>query len=652
MKASTTIVLLLTSFFCSCPKTDAQTVSGIINSYFQVTAINTTANSVTVDNSSGLTPGELVLIIQSKGASIASTNDANFGNISAINDAGNYEFATICTITGNEVVFQATLLNSYNPTEPVQLVSVPSYGSVVVSGPVTATPWDPTTGKGGVVVLAATDSIYLNANIDVSGQGFQGGPLVNYAIPPYNCSWAVTVNQYYLSLPASGFNTGGEKGEGVADYIVNEEYGKGKQANGGGGGNSNNTGGAGGGNYGAGGAGGQRAGETTFDCHGGNPGIGGLSLAPYGYSSAVNRIFFGGGGGGGQENNGAGEPGGNGGGIIILSAPVIVGGGGQLLAPGIAPLNPINTDPAQAEGDGGGGGGAGGTVILNAGTVTGAVIVNAQGANGTNSSNFVNDCTGPGGGGGGGVIWTAGASIPAAVSASVNGGANGVVSAGNSKAACRGLANGATAGNNGITQTGYLLPQSTVNICVPLAASPLKYFSGSPVGQGVLLSWGLYSQAAAGSILFFTVERSVDQTHFTDLATIAGSADSPAYRYQDTAGISGTKYYRLVWVNKQGARFYSQILVFSGVFNPSIEAIRLQPNPVSDQLSVSLFSTRKETAALRLYAAQGQLIAVYPVALQIGITSTVLPVSGLPAATYFLMMETQERHEIKSFIKK
>lgn len=664
MKAGTNIIFqLVCACVCSYLPTQAQTASGIVNSYYAVTSVNTTANSVTVDNASGLSSGQRVLIIQAKGAAINGANASTFGDITAIDDAGNYEFNTICTITGNEVVLKATLLNPYDPTGSVQMVAIPSYGSVIVSGTISASPWDPATGKGGVVVIEAADTIFLNADIDVSGQGFLGGSLVNYPVPPNNCSWLVTVNNYYLPLTTTGYYTGGEKGEGIAGYILNEESGMGKLANGGGGGNNTNTGGAGGGNYGAGGAGGQRAGESVFQCQGAYPGIGGASLSAYGYTPAINRIFFGGGGGAGHENNAVGLPGGNGGGIIILSAPVVIGGGGRLLAPGVAPVNAANTDPTQAEGDGGGGGGAGGSVILNVATIGGAVTAMANGANGSDASNFVNDCTGPGGGGGGGVVWTAGTTLPVAVTATVTGGANGVVSAGNTKVACRGLANGALPGNAGVSQTNYTAPESTLNTCVPLAVSPLKYFTGSLVDRGYQLAWGLYSMQDAASIKSFTLERSVDQTHFVPVTTLsatldslAGSADTlaaaPAYQYTDDTLIAGTVFYRLQWLDNQGSVSYSRILSFTRPLDPAMAFMQLQPNPASTRLFVTLFSTKEEAANLRLYTAVGQLLASYPANLHAGPTTLLLPVNHLPAATYFLMVESKDTRQVKAFVKK
>jgi len=655
MKAGTTIVLLL-SILHACLPVNAQTASGVVNTYYHVSAINTTANSVTVDNASGLTPGQRVLLSQAKGTVIDNSNTSAFGDITALNNAGNYEFNTICTINGNEVGLKFTLLNSYDPAGQVQLVGIPSYGSVTVTSTVSSIPWDPVTGKGGIVVIEAAGALFLNADIDVRGQGFRGGDLLNYFVPPYDCSWAFPVDAYALNLPASGYYTGGKKGEGITDYILNKEYGRGKLANGGGGGNNTNSGGAGGGNVGAGGVGGRKAGETTFFCHGIYPGIGGLSLAPYGYSTAANsnRIFFGGGGGSGHQNNSKGMPGGNGGGIILLSASSITGGGGQLLASGVSPivLGMGYADPTQAEGDGGGGGGAGGTVILNTATITGAVTVQANGAKGSDAGNMRPECTGPGGGGGGGMIWTAGGAVPAAISASVSGGANGIVSLGNTLLSCQGSSNGALPGDAGSSQAGYTAPESTMNTCVLLASSPLKYFTGTPEEQGFRLSWGLISPEEAGKIQSFTVERSVDQIHFTPLAIIPGPADPANNRYTDIDKIPGTVFYRLEWLDKEGSRSYSRILTHTRPSDPGIEWIRLQPNPASDQLSVNLFSPGPETATLQLFTAQGQLIASYPLSLHSGITSRMLPVKDLPAATYFLVVDTKGRRQVKSFIKR
>lgn len=644
--------LILSALYCS--GAQSQSVSGVANSYFAITAVNTASNTVTVDNAAGLYNGQPVLIIQMKGATINSTNTASYGSITAVNDAGNYEFNTICSITGNEVWLQNQLVNAYDPTSNLQMVSYTSYTDVTVSGTVNASAWDPTTGKGGVVVLAATNSITLNANIDVSGQGFQGGVLVNYAIPPYNCDWATPVSGYFYDDPGSGYYTGGTKGEGIAEMIAGEPDGRGMLANGGGGGDNANSGGAGGGNYGAGGAGGTRAGETFFDCHAQFPGVGGTSLGAYGYTPGVNRIFMGGGGGSGEENNAVGEPGANGGGIIILSAPTIVGGGGQLLSNGLQPTNPACApDPLQAQGDGGGGGGAGGTIILNATMISGAITASANGGQGSNSSNFVNDCTGPGGGGGGGMIWAAGASFPAAVIASAIGGVNGVVSSGNSKVACRGASNGATAGAAGLAQSGYAAPAAGISVCTVLASSALLSFNAVPSRGEVDLAWTLSSSVTISGIRSFVLQRATDSSGFNDLVTVAASADSVSYHYTDPAqGIIGPVSYRLSWQDQSGAWFYSRIVQLNLTLAPGAPSLTLQPNPARDQLTLTVYSREVGNAGIMVSDVLGQSLFSLRVSMRVGVNTIVIPLKDLAPAVYFLTLDLASGRQVKEFIKK
>lgn len=651
MKANSTIRLLFYIAIFYCPALRGQTISGVINSYYQVTAINTLSNTVSLNTAAGLSPGTRVLIIQMKGAAINSSNTSSFGDLSAINDAGNYEFNTICSINGNDAILQYQFLRTYNPAGQVQLVSVPVYNTITINGTLTANPWDPVSGTGGIVALEASGTIFLNGDINVSGMGFQGGILTNYPEPsPYDCSWFYTISDYFLSIPPSDkYHTGGKKGEGITDYILNKEYGRGKLANGGGGGNSTNTGGGGGANYGTGGNGGQRSNEGSFYCHGTNPGIGGLSLSPYGYTTAQNKIFMGGGGGGGHENNNAGEPGGNGGGIVILTAQTISGTGFSILADGVSPVNPGNTaDIFSAESDGGGGGGAGGTIILNAASISGSITASANGAKGSNASNIADsNCMGPGGGGGGGAIWAAGSSFPAAVTASENGGSNGVISNNAGVAACRGSANGATAGANGIAQPNYQAPVATNNTCVILAASDLLYFKGSITDNGAELFWEMNQTAGISS---YAIASSVNRVNYTTIGYIDNEG-AKNLRFTDPEKKEGTVYYRLQLIYKNGDTAYSEIVGLTRIPQSAVQLTGIRPNPVTDHLDVILFASEKEEIDLLLYNAYGQKIQSGTHVLNAGYTYITIPAAGLPSGIYFLFIKGKNIQEVKRFIK-
>src|SRR5437868_6693872 len=84
----------------------AQNISGVVNAYYKVTAINTASSTLTLSSTAGLSAGMKVVIMQMKGATIDITNTATFGNITAINNAGNYEVNTICSIASNDVLLK------------------------------------------------------------------------------------------------------------------------------------------------------------------------------------------------------------------------------------------------------------------------------------------------------------------------------------------------------------------------------------------------------------------------------------------------------------------------------------------------------------------------------------------------------------------
>jgi hypothetical protein len=649
MKNVALIRLALMIFYCHCSfGAIGQSISGIINSYYQVTAINTSTNAVVVSNAAGLAPGVKVLIIQMKGAVINSANLSSFGDITAIDEAGSYEFNQICGVAGNDVLLKYQLSHTYNSLGNVQIIPVPQYNIITVADTLKAGPWNAATGTGGVLVMEA-DTVYLNSAINVSGQGFAGGAFVNFTTPTYDCSWTVNVTNYFLPLVTGSnqYYSGGSKGEGIAAFILNAEYGRGKQANGGGGGNNHNTGGGGGANYGAGGNGGQRSNESFFLCHGTNPGVGGLAISSYGYSLSNNRIFMGGGGGSSHQNNGKGTPGGNGGGIVLLTADVLIGTGSGIFAEGLSPVNLTNSDPYTAEGDGGGGAGAGGSIILNVNQVIGSIDAKASGGRGSDASRGVSDCTGPGGGGGGGVVWMKGPIFSPNVSAVVTGGSNGAISV-FSTAPCVGQANGATPGANGATLTDYMPPARGNFLCAPLSSPELKSFTARADQKNISLSWTMVS---IDNISAYEVERSVNQVNYSAIAYVNNDGKY-IFAMSNNDPFIGTIFYRLKIIRKNGMISYSQIIHVTRKGNHGFYQLNVFPNPVRHELKVSTVVKRNVVAQLTLFNASGQSIYHDQVTLLSGNSTFVVPVSQLSPGVYLLILEAPGIKERRKFIRK
>jgi hypothetical protein len=502
--------------WCGTPGKDGSaTISGIVNTYYPGTANEATGStSINVGTARGsaaaIATGDLLLIVQMQDASIDTTNDSGYGdNVSggfangytAINQSGRYEFVRatgpvsggavpIVGATGGGTVnaYNFAALSSASRRQSFQVIRVPQYLDATISGTLTASAWDGS--SGGVVAIDVSGRLTFSGGaISVAGLGFRGGGARQLA-------GGAGTDTDYLTLASVANN--GAKGEGVAGtprYVnnggtlqdnvvegyVNGSNARGAPGNAGGGGtdgnpaaNDQNTGGGGGGNGGAGGKGGDAwcpGGPPTCDTGGGHPGAN-VSQAAY------NRLVMGGGGGAATTNNGTGSPGSG------FASSGAAGGGAVFVRAGeFAGTGTINADGASANStvlnDGTGGGGAGGSVLVTSiRSVAGASLsISADGGDGgTNTGG--GSAHGPGGGGGGGVIMS---TSTISVSASVAGGSAGTTQGGGSL----GANYGATAGSSGVTSasvTAANVPgQSSGGECTPTIA---KSFATSPITPG------------------------------------------------------------------------------------------------------------------------------------------------------------------------
>lgn len=405
-----------------------------------------------------LKKGDLLMIYQAQGATVDTTDDPKkFGTVTALNNAGHYEFVTVESIAGNLITLGAScggLRNGYS-TATSQVVRVPQFKSLKVNPgtSIVAKAWDGTTG--GIVALHVLNDTRIEGAIDVTAQGFRGGKTDAMSNPVGSAKVTTMASKDPIQ--------GAEKGEGIAgsqdtyQMTLTGKYGRGAAANGGGGGNAHNAGGGGGAGGGdvklwtghgvmdpaaVGGmaawkldqaykdnanalttsSGGGRGGysysrpsaavDPTVDAPGdakwggdNRQDVGGLGGHPQDPVPGF-EMFLGGGGGAGDQDNNSGGNGGNGGGVVILVSNTVTVPG-----PGTGFINAGGGDGADtgnSHNDGAGGGGGGGAIfILNGKTLDKNLMLNADGGYGGNQKRAPSDAAeadGPGGAGGGGVV--------------------------------------------------------------------------------------------------------------------------------------------------------------------------------------------------------------------------------------------------------
>ena len=412
---------------CSIPGRDGfAPTAGIVNTYYS--PVIPSGNTVTVNGATssigltgatgaatGVSPGDLVLIIQMQCATINATNTAAYGSGGTTGRgytdpaattclAGRYEYvkAGPATTGASLDLTGSVLTNAYThdvgtvaDRRTFQIIRVPQYSSLTLTGNIQAPYWNGATG--GVVILDVAGQLNWGGfTIDVQGRGFRGAGatdqgFTNDTNTPPDFVATLASDQHaskaegFAGTPRSVWNqaTGTVVDNGATwGGYTNGNQGRGAPGNAGGGGDNrdgvrDNGGGGGGGNGNFGGYGGlgwRSAGWTGVVGYPGSVtggtqdfdlrGIGGGAFASFGN----NRLVMGGGGGaGGENNNSAGTTasGGAGGGIVMVRAGAI-SGTGSIFANGAA-------GQTQTGNDAGGGGGAGGSVLVWSNAAGGAV---------------------------------------------------------------------------------------------------------------------------------------------------------------------------------------------------------------------------------------------------------------------------------------
>ncbi len=508
----------------------------VVNKYAVLT-LDAAAGSptITIANAGGangldpgtLTAGDLLLVIQMSGATIDSSDTPNYGMVTALNNAGRYEFVTVSNVVGNVVNINPPcggLRYSYTAAGKVQVIRVPQFTTLTVNAgaSLSAPAWDGS--FGGIVAVHVQNNAVINGIVDASERGFRGAALSMAGGGGFRTDYRTTQQDF-----------GALKGEGIAGYgmemqAFGGQYGRGAAANGGGGGTAHNSGGGGGGNgtngnvwTGQGVMDGAATGAAAWqldpgyiangnaltNSSGGGRGgysysindqnalmippgdsswgadfrreVGGLGGRPVQHDIA-GRIFLGGGGGAGAQNNNSGGKGGTGGGLIFIMAKS-VSGSGMLKSNGEG-----GGDTRMENRDGAGGGGAGGTIVVATETLSG-ISAQARGGRGGNQMQptapaLQTEAEGPGAGGGGGYIAFAGGSM----TTDVSGGVNGTTSA---SALTEFPPNGATRGASGQIDAAVVISnipfcQTTTDLTITKTNNQIAIVPGVPVTYSIV----------------------------------------------------------------------------------------------------------------------------------------------------------------------
>jgi hypothetical protein len=195
-----------------------------------------------------------------------------------------------------------------------------------------------------------------------------------------------------------------------------------------------------------------------------------------------------------------------------------------------------------------------------------------------------------------------------------------------------------------ITATGVALPIT------------LSDFRGVRQGGRNALSW---TTQAEQNNTGFELQRSADGKNFTGLTFIASKASNGnsssalQYHFDDAKPLSGTNYYRLKQVDKDGKSILSNIVSLKGDKATSIQLTSVYPNPALNVLNVVVASPASERINFVVTDLAGKTVMQQNRQLVVGDNNLSLDVQSLPSGSYFIkaVCNTGCETAVQKFVK-
>jgi len=174
----------------------------------------------------------------------------------------------------------------------------------------------------------------------------------------------------------------------------------------------------------------------------------------------------------------------------------------------------------------------------------------------------------------------------------------------------------------------------------PLAINLLELNATLTRDKNVLLNWKAYADQDASG---FEVERSKDQITWERIGSLAASTASftSDYSLLDQQPLQGKSYYRLKMVERSGSSRYSSTRLIQ--LDQLITKLRIYPNPVKNDVTISFNSTVNETATLFVISLTGDVVLKKIISLNQGDNRVQLPTIGLSNGLYLIELVTPEK---------
>lgn len=177
----------------------------------------------------------------------------------------------------------------------------------------------------------------------------------------------------------------------------------------------------------------------------------------------------------------------------------------------------------------------------------------------------------------------------------------------------------------------------------------LSAFNVNAKNNAAILSWTVQNQDATSS--HFGIERSTNGTDFNQVGKVDATSGSQAsYSYSDNAlNLSGTVYYRLKMVDKDGQFAYSDVK--SVQFTNAGFAVTLYPNPVQSFTKLNITLDQAQVIKVSVNDALGNLVKQMEINGQKGMNEKTIDLSTIPTGSYMIRIQAGQNIKTMPIIK-
>lgn len=182
-----------------------------------------------------------------------------------------------------------------------------------------------------------------------------------------------------------------------------------------------------------------------------------------------------------------------------------------------------------------------------------------------------------------------------------------------------------------IDNTGQLqsISDTVTTITTQVLSLAWGSFTVEKKGNTAMLKWNTLEEINTDK---FIINRSTDGIHFNPIATLKASGNtsgSTFYNTVDAAPLSGTNFYRISEIDRDGKMIYSDVKSVS--FDFTTKNIIISPNPARDHIDVTIIGNKK-TLHVYLLNSVGQQISAEVIKDQYNS----IPIHGIPSGVYYL----------------